>query len=224
MLGLDPDLRQLVDEARGCDDPVAADRARVTRALAVRLGAGALAAAATTATTAAATTATTATALGGSAVRTTAMAGLGSGAKLAGALVLAGTLGVGASVATRSRHAPAPGREARPTAVTRSAAPAPLPANARGASGLEEEVQLLREAQQAMREGHPDRALALVDEHARRFPEGLLRQERIAVRVLALCALGRTGQARRESEGFLRQWPASPFSTQLRASCGGPRR
>ena len=74
-------------------------------------------------------------------------------------------------------HATAPGKADRGGAKRRARCPspsptAPLPAAARGAQVLEEELYLLRDAQQALREAHPDRALALVDEHARRFPKG----------------------------------------------------
>jgi len=182
-----------------------------------RLGAGALAAAAT-ATTATAASATTATAAGP--VATVAVGGLGAVAKLVGVVALVGTASVGASVALRARS-PA---QRTPPAVTVSTgeaqSPAPAVADPRHEPALQEEVRLLQEAQRAMRGGELLRALALVDEHARRFPDGLLRQERLAVRVLILCALGRTGAAGREAERFLREWPTSPLSSQIRASCG----
>ena len=42
---------------------------------------------------------------------------------------------------------------------------------------------------------HPARLSRLLNEHERRFGNGLLAEERIAARIQALCALGRTTEA-----------------------------
>jgi hypothetical protein len=60
---------------------------------------------------------------------------------------------------------------------------------------LAEEVALLSRAQAAIRNGKPTVALDVLNEHERKFGNGLLSEERIAARVRALCALGRTSEA-----------------------------
>ena len=99
--------------------------------------------------------------------------------------------------------------------------PAPAaPAGPKPAGGLEEELRLLRPAQLAR---DPARALELLDEHARRFPQGLLREQRIAARINALCALHRTDEAREEAARFLAESPQSLFASKVRDSCAGGR-
>jgi outer membrane protein assembly factor BamD (BamD/ComL family) len=83
------------------------------------------------------------------------------------------------------------------------------------------EVLLLGEAHAAIRNGQAEHALALLDEHSRRFPRGALGEEREASRVTALCALGRVAEARAAADRFLRVSPLSPHAGRVRASCGG---
>ena len=75
----------------------------------------------------------------------------------------------------------------------------------------------------AARAGNPSKALQLLDDHARRFPRGTLREERIAARVHALCALGRRSEASEEAETFLAETPQSPYASRVRDSCAGGR-
>jgi hypothetical protein len=63
---------------------------------------------------------------------------------------------------------------------------------------LREEVALLTEAQKEFKGQHLNRALALVDEHGRKFRQGALVHERIKLRSRVLCALGRTAEANAE--------------------------
>jgi hypothetical protein len=106
--------------------------------------------------------------------------------------------------------------------------PAPLPApasprrNPSTPSEVAAEVRLLAGAQTALRDGDAIRALGLLDEHARRFPKGALGEERDAVRIASLCALGRATEARDAADRFLRAAPLSPHAGLVRASCGGP--
>jgi RNA polymerase sigma-70 factor (ECF subfamily) len=83
------------------------------------------------------------------------------------------------------------------------------------------ETQLLRRADQALRIGDPARALELLDEHARTFPDGVLAEERSAERVTTLCTLGRVNQARSEAARFLAIHADSPLAKVVRGSCGG---
>jgi outer membrane protein assembly factor BamD (BamD/ComL family) len=79
----------------------------------------------------------------------------------------------------------------------------------------------LKAAEQALRAGDPGSALRALDEHARRYPNGSLAEERTVSRVLALCAAGRTDEARGVARNFLASRPSSPHLSRVRASCGG---
>lgn len=88
-----------------------------------------------------------------------------------------------------------------------------------GASGLAAEVALLRRAQGAIRAGDPDGALRHLAAHARRFPSGMMTEEREAARVVALCDAGRNDEARGVARRFLRERPGSPLAARVRAAC-----
>jgi hypothetical protein len=107
-------------------------------------------------------------------------------------------------------HAPSP---ATPPPVATETQPAP--------SSLDLEIALVREARAALRGGDAARSLALLDEHARRFPGGSLGEDCDAERIHALCALGRGDEARSLAARFLAAHPASPHAPSVRASCGG---
>jgi hypothetical protein len=105
------------------------------------------------------------------------------------------------------------GQAQRNSAAAASAQPA------RSTPNLAEETQLLADAQRALSAGTPERALALIEAHKARFPQGDLSQEREAARVVALCALGRVREAGRARANFLRAWPSSPLASRVRAAC-----
>jgi hypothetical protein len=63
---------------------------------------------------------------------------------------------------------------------------------------LAEEVAILSQAEHDLRAGSYQGALRLLNEHRRRFPKGILAQERVAARVQALCGLGRVSEAQAE--------------------------
>lgn len=88
--------------------------------------------------------------------------------------------------------------------------PQPVPAGSPDALALE--LELLREAKQAIREDRADDALALLDRHARRFPRGQLTDERRATRLRALCAASRTAEAARQAAALGRD-PARACSS-----------
>lgn len=102
----------------------------------------------------------------------------------------------------------------------------PLPAVRHGTSpappsSLEAETALLEQAQAELRAGHPERALAVLDDHDAQLKGGVLREEQHAARILALCAAGRTGEARAEAARFLAASPRSPMAERVRSSCAG---
>jgi len=84
---------------------------------------------------------------------------------------------------------------------------------------LEEELPLLQSAQEALRLGEPDRALSLLDAHAKRFPAGALAEERRAARALAACRRTGDPSARTEAEAFLHDSPSSPLVESVRKAC-----
>jgi hypothetical protein len=88
-----------------------------------------------------------------------------------------------------------------------------------GASSLAEETRLLEAAQRELARKNTSAALVLLDEHATRFPAGALSEERAAARVLALCDLGRSAEAKRAAEVFVRASPRSPLVPRLQGSC-----
>lgn len=103
----------------------------------------------------------------------------------------------------------------RATAATRASAPS----SAERAQRLAEEIRLVSQARLALRGGDGARALATVDEHRRRFPQGALATESSAVRVLALCALGRAAEARVLARAWLASSERSPLANSVRRSC-----
>jgi hypothetical protein len=87
------------------------------------------------------------------------------------------------------------------------------------ASTLAEETRLLRAAQTARREGNDSFALTLLEEHATRFPSGVLRVERSVTQALALCAQGQAVASNRLREQILREAPSLPASSRIRERC-----
>lgn len=84
-----------------------------------------------------------------------------------------------------------------------------------------EEARLIAHANEAIDQHDGRAALALLVEHAHRFPEGQLREERYATRIRALCEMGDVARARSEAASFLNVFPASTHADRIRASCAG---
>ncbi|HSO31179.1 MAG TPA: hypothetical protein VLT33_01650, partial [Labilithrix sp.] len=119
---------------------------------------------------------------------------------------------------------PPPLPAAPPVAVPRS--PAPLaPASlslappAHEPDPLQQESALLRSAHASLSGGDPAAALSLLDDHARRFPNGALSEDRAAARVHALCAQGRASDARAAASAFVAAHPRSALAPAVRRSC-----
>ena len=72
-----------------------------------------------------------------------------------------------------------------------------------------EEAQLLQAARGALARREPDRALARIREHARRFADGVLAPERRVLEIRAWCQLGEPEEARRVAEASAAQLPRS---------------
>jgi hypothetical protein len=113
-----------------------------------------------------------------------------------------------------------------PTAPAQAAPEAPAPALAESApaptavsEALErarEEARLVKEADQALRRGDAGGALRTLEELRRRFPGGVLGQEREVLTIEALSRSGQGAQASARAEAFLARNPASPFAGRVR--------
>ena len=73
------------------------------------------------------------------------------------------------------------------------------------------ELELLDQAQEALRSGAPERALARANDHAARFPLGEYQQERELIATEALLRLGRHQAARRRATRLLTRFPDSSY-------------
>ena len=135
------------------------------------------------------------------------------------------------ATAVRDALALAPAATPEPVlevALPRRAAPAPratqtlpgLPPPA-GPPSLRRELLLLADVQRLLKQGDAGAALQRLDAHDTADRE--LAAERHAARVLALCAAGRTEEARRAADDFLVEHPASLQRDAVRRSCAGRR-
>jgi len=220
-----PAAQELVDAGRGFLRPNAGDKARVLAALQARLG---------TAPEPHAAPAPSPLATPVSAGRGGKLAAVAAGSVVLGALgyyfTRAGDapvtkpLGVVASASAAPSSLAAPVLET-PVASAESSPPSPssspLPsADAstarRPADRLGEEVSILSRAEAELHSGRFASALRLLDEHQRKFPNGKLSQERIAAKIQALCALGRSSDADAE---LARLAPDSVHEGRARAAC-----
>jgi hypothetical protein len=85
--------------------------------------------------------------------------------------------------------------------------------------GFAEELELSSQIQRALI-SDPERALSLADEHARRFPSGMLIEEREANAIDALSRLGRAELARERAAAFDRRFARSSYRARIARSLG----
>jgi hypothetical protein len=108
---------------------------------------------------------------------------------------------------------PPPASEA---AVAPAEPPASQTAPAKPAPAAQlSEAELLEQARSALK-GDPARALARANEHRRRFPGGVLVQEREVIAISALRQLGRVAEAEQRAEAFSKAFPGSAFQRKLK--------
>ncbi|HEY5957123.1 MAG TPA: hypothetical protein VIV60_11240 [Polyangiaceae bacterium] len=88
-----------------------------------------------------------------------------------------------------------------------------------GASTLGAELELLGRSQRALKAGQPSEALRALDEHARKYPNGVLTLERLGVRTIALCQTGRLADGRAAAKSYLHSAPNSVLSKRIRIAC-----
>jgi hypothetical protein len=222
--------RDILNAGRDADGAGDLERARVRKALMAKIAAGGAL-----------------TAAGTAAASTTAAAAAPT-AKILIALAVAVAGGVGGAIAWRAQRpapvvvaaapvaapvvVPTPAPAVAPVAVEAPALrPAPVVRRARPAASahaeapanrLAEETALLAAANGELRNGDARRALGLLDDYDRRYPQGVLREEVLATRVIARCQIGLApdAAARRAANTFLTRHPASPLAPRVRSSCG----
>jgi hypothetical protein len=84
--------------------------------------------------------------------------------------------------------------------------------DAQPSGSLAEEIALIKGAQDAMKRGDNEAALARLAVHAKRFAKGLLVEEREALRVRALRAGRGANEARDAARAFRERFPNSVFA------------
>lgn len=87
---------------------------------------------------------------------------------------------------------------------------------------LAADLELLRAADDSLRGGDPTRALTQLEDHADRFSHSSQADLRAALRVEALCALGRGADARATARALLAARPTTPVARRIRMSCATP--
>jgi hypothetical protein len=119
----------------------------------------------------------------------------------------------------RSVHQPHLTAAELATVATAPTAPATAAPQVAASPRIEEELDLVRQASVALREGRAQAALALLREHTARFPSGMLSEERDGLLVLSLCATGERAEAERAAAIFLARSAHSPLAAHVRKGC-----
>src|SRR5690606_15731092 len=88
------------------------------------------------------------------------------------------------------------------------------------AAALAQEVAQVRLVHDALAAGQPRQALALLEDHRRRFPAGALHEEAAALRAVALCGTDREGAGADAAAAFLAAQPGSLSAERVRQACG----
>jgi len=235
MSDLSPEARALLRAASAYDEPGEEDfrRVRVSVLTKITAGVGAAVGLSTSASYAAG-------AAGASGLFATAAVKVG-----AAALVVAGLAGTYVAVRPHLSSAPRAAVHAAPVA----AAPAPetpsvnsvsfgdsvaasasirpptkaraalAPIRRRTTADLEGEARLLEEADAELRAGNPQAALRPLAEHAARYPNGALSDERDGIRAIALCRGGRTSEGTAAAERFLSGTRKTSLASRVRTAC-----
>lgn len=101
------------------------------------------------------------------------------------------------------------------------ARPAPPPAAMPEANALAEELAILGAARASLRDAKHHEALAHASRHQARFPAGHLSEEREAIAIRALAALGRREEAHLRADAFRKAYPDSLLLPAVNAATAG---
>lgn len=88
--------------------------------------------------------------------------------------------------------------------------------------GLGDEAALMESAERALRDHDGPRVLALLDEHSRRFPDGIFVVEAEAARAIATCDMGDRERGSHLAAELARRWPNAPVLSRVLAACRTP--
>jgi len=117
--------------------------------------------------------------------------------------------------------APRPAERPREPAVPRGVEPAATASRSTARAALSDELRLLAPSRAALARHDFAGALVAIADHARRFREGRLAEEREALRVKALAGLGRVQEARAAAAEFRRRFPRSALLPAITGSLDG---
>lgn len=242
---LGDELRAILD-SRSAHEPAPGDLARLGQRLAAALPGGALPAALEAPAPGALTSAGSATAGMSSTAKVALVVALASAVGVGGYLARGDASSspsppsATVSDATTLHAAPAPmpspssTEEAdasalhdvpSPPASPSTRAPSVVPSAAQApplAEGAPAESLLLSRAHDDLLNGHPEKALAITEEHAKVYPHGALAQEREVIAIESLVAFGRREEARRRAALFHRAYPDSSHGDRIDRIVRGP--
>ncbi|HEX8790219.1 MAG TPA: hypothetical protein VF765_04655 [Polyangiaceae bacterium] len=119
------------------------------------------------------------------------------------------------AMSTENPTAPPPADSGSSAARASSSA---RPSQSAPASTLSAERALLDQARAALTSGDGAKALSIAEEHRRRFPSAQLDEEREAIAIQALVAIGRYDEARARAARFRESAPNSLFLPAIEAS------
>ncbi|HEV8551375.1 MAG TPA: hypothetical protein VGQ57_20145 [Polyangiaceae bacterium] len=122
----------------------------------------------------------------------------------------------------RSELEPAPEAHESPAKIVVRPKAAPTPSSsATAASSLSRELQVLKQAHDALAKGNPNGALAALDDYHHRFPQGALGAEETVIRVQALLARGDRAQAAALARQFSAAHPDSLYARRVETLVSG---
>lgn len=104
------------------------------------------------------------------------------------------------------------------TAVADTPAPT-KPARRPTRAGVDDEAPLVAAALEALAQGDPKRALVSLASHRKRFPNGVMTEDREALRIAAMCRVDPHADIATLRADFLRRWPSSPHASRVRGAC-----
>jgi hypothetical protein len=240
MNDLGPKELELLSALKASDEPAAEDRERIRRRVWLAVG---LAAVGTSGAGIGTQTAVAATQKVGFFAATTAKVGLVVGLASGGAVLatqpwsneaLTRPSETASRVVDTSEHPtsvvvpainsapllePSAQPERETASVSRARAKREAPSFTPSARDLDAEIELLHSARQSLQAGQWSGALDKLNEHARRFPKGILASERQASVAIALCRSGDVSAGKTRALRYLSRNPKSPLADRVRASC-----
>src|SRR5450755_79824 len=221
---LSPRARALLAAAKGSDDPIPADAARIRQNVLLRIGSAGFGAVLYTL----------------SVERAKALLGVALPKVVALALLAVGSsalyqhwkasaqaqLDLPALVGVPQTQPVVPAREPEPKPIVTAppvpvtTAPKPIVVSKDShRDNLEAEMRWVRAADAALRGGDVGLALSLLNQHAHEFPNGVLSEEREGLRVVAACQSGASPVVQRAASRFLQRAPRSLLAGRVRAAC-----